>query len=405
LTYGRKNLKLNFMRGYAIPLYLDSKSHRGLLEATIAFYETNLGKPYGSIDWEELRMIIGDDRLYEALRKVMSIFYKPKAPTIKPIVNPKSLRLKVFQLVNERYGGFIPSHLREKALKEIAEELKLNVSIDEVLWCDDVNELPLMRVRKANIESVIKAFNYETLDTVCVNSSKIVIETSRHEGGLGKLARSIGRYCKLYGLVYYIKYTNDKLRIIIEGPCSLFGKPTRYGNRLSLLLVRILPRLYGMRLWSVDATMHTRTGRTIPIRLLSNDIRPELGVTGEVKVREVYDSSVEESIYRVLKSLGVNIIREEEPIALGDLLYLPDFKIYSPKGIFYLEVAGYWRREYAEKKAYKLHEVSKVFKNIILVADEKLKPYFNKLKIPVIYYRISYGKPILPYNKILKIIK
>ena len=403
MTYGRKYLKLSFTRGYAIPYYLDLREHRRLLEAVIEFYEDNLGRPYGSIDWEELRIIVGDGRLYEALKKVMTLFYKPRSPTIKPIVNPKSLRLRVFQLVNERYGGFIPSNLRDKALKEIMEELKLNIDLDEVLWCDDPNGLPLTKIREANVESIVKAFNYETLDAVCVNSSQIQIETSRYEEGLGKLARSIGRYCKLYGLVYDMGYTDGKFRVSVEGPRSLFGKPTRYGGSLSILLVRILPRLYSMEWWSVKATMHTQTGKKITVQLLSNWLKPELGIIGEVKVREVFDSSIEEAVYRVLRSLGVNIVREE-PIALGDLLYLPDFKIYSKRGNFYLEVAGYWRREYAEKKAYKLHEVSKVINNLILVADEKLKPYFSKLKIPVIYYRLLHGKPILPYRKILEIV-
>ena len=402
MTYGRRNLKLTFMRDYAIPHYLSSVRHRKLVEEVIRFYESNLGRPYGGIDWDELRIIVSDDRLYEALRKVMTLFYRPGVPTLKPVVNPRTLRLRVFQLVNERYGGFVPSNRREDVLRDIMSELRLGVDIDEVLWCDDVNEQPLVRVKAATVGDVVKVFNYETIDTVCVNSSQVRLLVSRFEGGLGRLARDVGRFCKFYGLIYDMRYVGGWLRIGVEGPHTVFGRPTRYGARLSMLLMKVLPRLYGMSEWFVEATMHTRRGR-VTVRLLSSKLRPELGIVSTVRVREVFDSSVEESIYRHLKSLGLNIVREEEPIALGDILYLPDFKIHTKRGTYYLEVAGYWRREYAERKAYKLHEVSKVIKNIILIADEKLKPYFNKLKIPVIYYKTLYGKPILPYRKIIEI--
>jgi len=404
MTYGRKNLKLEFHQGIAIPYYLDKKRDEELIGDVIEFYESNIGKPYGSIDWEYLRIIIGDDRLYNALRKVMRIFYRPRDVKLKPIVNPKSLRLRIFQLVNEKYEGFIPSDLRDKALEEIRRELRIGYDIDEVLWCDDVNELPLTRVREVTVDEVVKAFNFETIDTVCVNSSKIIIECSRSEKLLGVLAKSIGRYCKLYGLVYDMRYVNELFRATIEGPRSLFGKPTRYGTRLSLLLTKTLPILYSMKNWNVKAIMYTQRKR-INVQVLSDNLKPELGIVSELTVKEIFDSRIEEIIYRILKTTKLHITREEEPIALGDLIYIPDFKVRTSKGVFYIEIAGYWRKEYAEKKAYKLHEISKIMKNMILIADEKLKPYFNKLKIPVIYYRMVGGKPILPYSKIIKTIK
>lgn len=404
MTYGRKYLRLDFLKSYAVPHYLSSGKHRGLIEEVIKFYECNVGRRYGSIDWDELRIIVGDDRLYGALRKVMNTFYRPRTPSLKPIANPRSLRMKVFQIVNERYGGFIPEGLKDEALREIRNMLKLDVDIDELLWLDDINEQPLMRVRGVSVEDVVRVFNYETIDTVCVNSSQVRMVILRFEQGLGRLTRDVGRFCKLYGLIYDMKYVSKWLRVSVEGPSTVFGRPTRYGSRLSLLIMRILPKLYGMSEWVVEAFMHTRR-KVVNVRLLSSDLRPELGLTSEVRLSEVFDSSIEEAVYWRLKSLGVNVVREEEPIALGDILYLPDFKIYSGSKTYYLEVAGYWRREYAERKAYKLHEISKIVNNLILIADEKLKPYFNKLKIPVIYYKILHGKPILPYRRVLEIIR
>jgi len=402
LTYGRRNLRLEFSGGGgAKPLYLNTVEHRELVEEVIRFYRACEGKRQGDIDWEELRIIVGDDRLYKAFRKVMAHFYRASQPR-KPPADLKLLRLKIFQFVNTRFGGYVPQEKRKEALEEIEKELKLGVDIDEVLWSDDVNELVLNRVAEPSVEGVVKVFNFETIDTVCVNSSKLVLEVGRSEKVLSSIVRAVGMFSKLYGLVYDMRYSGGVLRISVEGPRSLFRRPTAYGSRLSLLILKLLDLLYTARYWRVKALMHVGK-RVIEVELLSHRLKPLIGIGKHVEVKQVFDSSIEEYIFRVLKSMGVDIRREEEPIALGQLVYLPDFKIYRNGKVFYVEVAGYWRKEYAEKKAYKLYEISKLLNNLIVIVDKKLEPFFKKLHIPILYYTLVYGKPVLPYRKILDI--
>jgi len=401
LTYGRRNLRLVFSGGKAKPVYLDPVEHRGLVEEVIGFYRACEGKRIGDVDWEELRIVVGDDRLYKAFRKVMSHFYRALQPK-KPPVDPMLLRLKVFQLVNTRFGGYVPQERRGEALEEIARELRLSVDVEEALWSDDVNELVLSKVAEPSVEEVVKVFNFETIDTVCVNSSQVVIEVGRSEKVLSSVVRGVGRFSKLYGLVYDMRYTGGVLRISVEGPRSLFRKPTAYGSRLSLLISKLLNMLYTAKYWRVEALMHS-SRRVVEVELLSHRLKPLVDVERHANVKHVFDSSIEESVFRVLKSMGVDVRREEEPIALGELVYLPDFKVYRNGRVFYIEVAGYWRKEYAERKAYKLSEISKVLSNLIVIADEKLQPFFKKLRIPIIYYTMVYGKPVLPYKKVLDI--
>jgi predicted nuclease of restriction endonuclease-like RecB superfamily len=403
LTYGRKNLKLLYIHGKIYPFYLDIEKHRDLINDVIRFYLDNEGKRFSDIDWDELRIIIGDDRLYNAIKRTMSYFFKP-VKLHRVDVDPKILRLRVFQLVNTMFDGFIPQDRREEAVEVIKDEIGLEGDLDKILWIDDPNELQLARVSNPSIEDIVKMFNFETIDTVCVNSSKIAIEVNRYEKLLSSIVRAVGRFSKLYGLIYDMRYYGDILKIVVEGPRSLFRRPTVYGSRLSLLISRIIDMLYSSSFWRVEAEMHL-TKRVISVEVLSYRLKPYIASKSiEEEVKQVFDSSIEESIYRVLKSLGIDIKREEEPIALGQLLYLPDFKIYRNGNVFYVEVAGFWRKEYAEKKAYKLYEVSKILNNLIVIADENLRPFFKKLNIPIIYYTIVHGKPILPYKKIIDII-
>lgn len=243
------------------------------------------------------------------------------------------------------------------------------------------------------------------MDTIFVNSYRMFIDIYRYEKSIGLIAKVVGRTSKLHGIVYNMRYSNDLLKITIEGPRALFKRSlSSYGSRITLLITNILPLLSRSSRWSIYTYIY-RSRAPSKMIVMSNKFKPLIGsIDREYSLKEIFDSSVEESIYNVLRSLGIDIVREEEPIALGDLVYIPDFKISIDSRTFYVEIVGYWRKEYIEKKIYKLNEVSKINKNIIVIADEKLKPYLEKLRIPVIYYTLAYGRPMLNYRKILEII-
>jgi len=404
VTYGRRNLRLKpVSKGVFEPKYLSSTKDRSVVEATIGFYESCLGKRFGDIDWEELRIIIGDDRLFNGLRKVMSHFYKPKEIELKTIANPKSVKIKVFKIINEKYGGFVNSSIRSDVVKRISEELKIP-NIDEILWADDVSNMPLVKIREPSVEEVVSLYNFETLDTVFVNSSKVFIKAQGEPEVLAKLAKKVGRECKFYGLIYDMKYFRERrtLNISVEGPYGVFGKPTKYGSRLSILTSKIISTLKTLDKWVVYSKTHFRRN-IFNIRVLSDKLVPELKIPENVKPQLAFDSEVEKKIYYTLKAIGFNVVREPEPIALGDLLYIPDFKVEKGGVEFLVEIVGFWRKEYVEKKMFKLAEVAKFRRNIIVLADEKLESFLSKLKIPVIYYSLRQGRPVLPYRRILEI--
>lgn len=400
MTYGRSNLRLKFEGGDVKPEYLDSRRDGGLIGEVIEFYELNLGKPYGSILWEELRAIVGDDKLYKGLRKVMSYFYKPK--DVKVAKDLRRLRLKVFRIVNERYGGFLNSKVREEALKEIEHEVGV-LGLEDILWADDVNERPLVRIKKPTVKEVVETYNFETIDTICVNSSKLRVKVYGDSLTLNSIAKATGRYCKLYGLIYDARAESGWLEVEVEGPRSLFGRPTRYGLRLTLYLTHMLPRMLNARSWSIEAKTHF-TRSTLNVKILTSTFKPEIRVPQVKKPQQVFDSDVEKRIYYTLRGLKLNVRRDVEPIALGNIIYIPDFKVEVNGETYYIEVVGYWRKEYAEKKAYKLSEVSKLNLKLIAIVDEKLKPYMEQVRIPKVYYRVSGDRVVLPYGDLVKML-
>ena len=390
-------------RGVFEPVYLSSFRDRGVVEAVIGFYEDWVGKCFGDVRWDDLRVIVGDDRVFNGLKKVMSYFYRPKPGGLRTVVNPRDVRLKVFKLVNELYGGFVPSEIRDSAVKTISEKLKIPF-VDEIMWSDDVSNMPLVKVREPDVGKVVSLYNFETLDTVFVNSSRVFVRCRGDSRVLAGLAKKVGRLCKFYGLIYDARYFRREgtLRIAVEGPHGLYGKLTRYGSRLSILVSKIISTLKTLGEWAVYSKTHFKR-RILNIRVLSNSLLPEIDIPENVKPQLAFDSEVEKKIYYTLKALGFDVVREPEPVALGDILYIPDFKISKGSKEFLVEIAGFWREEYVEKKVFKLSEVSKILENLIVLADEKLKPYISKLKIPnIVYYSLVRGKPVLPYRRILE---
>ena len=390
-------------KGVFEPVYLSSLGDHSVIEAVIGFYEGWVGRCFGDIMWDELRAVVKDDRLFGGLKKVMSYFYKPKIVGLKHVVNPRDVRIRVFRIVNERFGGFVSSDDRGKFIEAISKELKIP-SIEAVMWADDVSNMPLTRARKPSVGDIVSLYNFETLDTIFINSSKVYVKCKGDSRVLAGLAKKIGRICKFYGLIYDIKYFRKEktLQISVEGPHGIFGKPTKYGSRLSILVSKIIPTLKNLDKWFVYAKTHFRR-KVLNIRVLSDKLQPELKVPENLKPQLAFDSEVKKRIYYTLKAIGLNVVREPEPVALGDVLYIPDFKIEKEGVEFLVEIVGFWRKEYVEKKMFKLAEVVKFRRDIIVLADEKLKPYVSKLKIPIIYYSLRQGRPILPYRRILEI--
>lgn len=405
MTYGRKNLKLLYKGNLAYPYYMDKYRDETLIKDVIKFYEDNVGKRYSDIDWDELRIMVGDDKLYNAIKRVMMFFYRHKSKDLTSI-NPQLLRIRVFQFVNKLYGGFVPSNERKEALTKIRSLLGIqgDLNLDDILWIDDFDETILTKIREPSVEEIIRLFNLETIDTICTNAYKIFIEIKKGETSLGTISKTIGKLSKIYGVIYDARYDSSLLKFSLEGPRTLFRRSmASYGSRISLILSSVASILYPLSSWIVYTYINGL--RRTRLVIMSNKLRPSISrMDTEYKVREVFDSSIEESIYNVLISLGIDVHREEEPIALGDLLYIPDFKVCRNRKCFYIEVIGYWRKEYIEKKMYKLSEIIKIVNEILIIADERLKQYLDRLKIPIIYYTVIHGKPVLNYRRVLEIL-
>ena len=159
------------------------------------------------------------------------------------------------------------------------------------------------------------------------------------------------------------------LHVTLYGPQEVMGAANQYGERLARLCRALLGYRHpdgrsvlggeGLR-GLARVYLHGRP-LTFPLddsllALLDLDAAPST----EPAV-EQFDSALEERLFAEFVALerageahGWHVEREPEPVVAGETIYLPDFAFTRGTRRVLLELAGYWRPEYRERKVRKL---------------------------------------------------
>jgi predicted nuclease of restriction endonuclease-like RecB superfamily len=176
-----------------------------------------------------------------------------------------------------------------------------------------------------------------------------------------------------------LEATGRPIRVLLYGPQEISAAPAAYGERLArlcraLLGYRRAPERAGRRAALAGGGLHGVAqvylhGRPLPFalddRLLkllgagSDAAQPDAAGVAETKV--AYDSGLEARFASEFATLerddaahGWRLEREPEPLLVDETILVPDFALIRGMRRVYLEIAGYWRPGYRERKARKL---------------------------------------------------
>jgi predicted nuclease of restriction endonuclease-like RecB superfamily len=157
--------------------------------------------------------------------------------------------------------------------------------------------------------------------------------------------------------------------LTIDGPSSLFKPSTRYG----LALAKMIPALLHVTRWSLQALLQQRDPYTKVIRKGRFTLNSDCGLVSHYSPGKPYDSLLEESFANRWKSLKTEwrLEREVDLIPIPGSVMIPDFRLVHPDGrVFLLEIVGYWRPEYLQKKFYQVRRSN--CDNLVLAISERL---------------------------------
>jgi len=273
-------------------------------------------------------------------------------------IPPIEIRRKLYQ-----YGPI----LDEKEREEIIEKANKELGVDSLryMFSDLEEEKKIIKFNEIKAEDLIKWYNLSLLQTLLFKSYKLTVYVSSNW-------KEIVRRAKWLGLMYF---AYDKpLRLEFIGSATLVKLTEKYGRNLAVLL----PYIVSTPDWRIEAEI-------VLGKKFRRIYKLELKNYKELKVVEIdekrFDSSVEEKFYKDFLSVakGWKIIREPEPLLADNRLFIPDFLVEKGNLRIYIEIVGFWTKEYIKEKLEKLKKIKEPV--LILLNEELGKEKFQGMSV------------------------
>jgi uncharacterized protein len=331
-------------------LNLDRENQR-IANDLIGLFTDTVGETQGELD-RRLLEFEGDSPDYRVKRGLAHIL-KSSFCTIEIVspLEPPMLRQQVFALASQSVphpdttSGILET-IADRLTKEQGKAVT-PVQVQEGLYADLQENRILVQFDAPEPEALLHRYNLSQVQGIFYRASEIIINAHRNVPGQYKL---LFRYLKLFNLMFYIEGDADYgFTITIDGPTSLFKPSTRYG----LAIAKLVPALLHVTQWSLKATLQNRDFYTGKPKQGRFGLNSDCGLVTHYPPGKPYDSMLEQSFadrWDSLKSAW-RLEREVDLLPIPGSVMIPDFRLVHPDGReFLLEIIGYWRPEYLQKK-------------------------------------------------------
>ncbi|CAB50489.1 DUF790 family protein [Pyrococcus abyssi] len=327
-----------------IQLNFANEEHLRLAKAVIIAFKSSLGQRYSELQ-EKLRHLETASN-YKKVRGFAKIIERECEFQVATSLDPLSVRRFLFE------RGYVTSELeRIKVLSEAAQEF--NTSIEEIeraVFADREEERVLVKIPEISEEELIKRYNLSLLQTLAFNAVRLTFRVSSNH-------KRILRAIKRLGLMYEIQ--GDKIEI--TGPATLLKLTRKYGTSIA----KVIPEIIRAKEWWIR--LELVEGKRLYIFELSSEDDVELP---ELEKIEEYSSSLErEFSAKIKRILGVEVIYEPGIIKVGESAYIPDFLIRKGDKEVYVEIVGFWTKDYLRRK---LEKVTKLNIPLLLIVNDEL---------------------------------
>jgi uncharacterized protein len=331
--------------------------------------------------------------------------------------DPVNIRKELFEESSKK-GFALTEFGRREIIDTVASRINVPANdIIDVMWSDLEENLVLEWFDIISPEQLLAWYNLSLMQTLLFNCTKLEFSVTG-----GSNWKHILRDIKRLGLMYNLQYkamedekqainiddtdsdnrdikfinisnTDRKNNSIIicslDGPLSIFKLTERYGTSIA----KILPSIISTDTWFLQAWIVRKTmslGKKIYEFKMSNNKAPPLSrepyynkESNKERKRTLYtakessqiiyfDSGVEEKFSTRFEqsASGWKLIREPDPLILSNgKALIPDFA-FEKYGIrIYLEIVGFWTKEYLEKKIQKIADLTKTIQTENTVVD------------------------------------
>ena len=316
----------------------------GLAEEILSLFEP--GKKVGEVEEEAdyLEKVYEPKLVRGLFELVVRTLDKGESSPVQPLI----IRRRLFEL-----GPALTREEREEVLSKVRKEL--SVDPEKFMFADLEEELVIKERPRVSPEDLVKWYNLSLLQTLLFRAYRLTAY-------VGSNWKEIVRRAKLLGLMY--SAYGDPLRLEFVGPATLVKMTEKYGRNFALLL----PFIVSARPWRIEADV-------VLGKKIKRTYRLEVHNYPNLKALEVdeeqFDSSVERKFFVDFQNVARDwkIYREPHPLVVGERLFIPDFLVEKGNVKVYIEIVGFWTREYIKEK---LEKLSPLRDKVLVLLNEEL---------------------------------
>jgi uncharacterized protein len=269
-------------------------------------------------------------------------------------IRPSKLRAALFEA-----AAGLPSEAKPRIRHELAARFGLTAAELEATLFADLGPERRMRAPPPwlTARELSSRTNLQIAQGLLRRAAEVVIDLKGN-------ARAVVRVARLQGLIVTAERLSDdseyEVRLAISGPLALFRKTVVYGRALAALV----PTLSWCERFRLQARCFPEE-RPLDVEIRTGD--PIFAKTPPPR----FDSRLEERFARDFARAAPDwdLIREPEPIRVGERLIFPDFALVHRRDRrrWLLEIVGFWTPQYLDHKLEALRHAR--LNNLIVCID------------------------------------
>ncbi len=339
---------------YLYPRYVrtDAPRFTRMAEELIGIYAAHQGKPRRELT-AALNQYAEDRTDFRIQRGLAKLLRDDRCEFEEQAVAlPLEIRRRLFALARENHPVVLqPDHIhpvtKDELIAEVAREYKAEPEqIAWALYADLAENHILTRFDPPEPAWLLQRYNVALAQALLYRCVRMKLSVFRN---IPSRYKQLFKFVKFYQLMHAIEGDLDSgYEILLDGPVSMFRLSQKYGLKLAVFL----PALLLCTRWKMEAEIVTAEGehRYFPLDESAN-------LVSHYRDSTMYDSLLEKTFaerFHATES-GWEIEREVAIINLKETVFIPDFAFRHTDGrTALMEIVGYWRPEYLEKKIMKL---------------------------------------------------
>lgn len=361
------------VKGEVKPRYVSPTDPAALALAAqmVEVFREHVGRTREALDGA-LAALLGEGTEYLLHRGLAKLLSDRAEFEVKSACEPSLLRRRLFEEAAKVHPAVavadaVHKVTRDEVVARVAAELGVDAeAVTGAMYADLEAEHVMTTGPDLAPEALLHRYNVGLAQAVLLRATSMTVEIA---AGAPARYRQLFRYVKFYRLMHQVTGTAKTGYVLrLDGPMSLFQLSQKYG----LQLAEFLPALLLCEAWKVSAdVLWGKEKRALTLRLSS-----EQGLVSHYPDKGVYVTREEQFLVDRFAELKTPwaLERKSEVVDLGGKgVLVPEFVLrHKTDGrVAYVEVMGFWKREYLEARLALLRSDGP--KNLVLAVPWRLR--------------------------------